>query len=122
MNRTPDDLLERLTRHTGLGHAARDASFLRQVALGMTSGGTSRAKAAGHSGSPMANLMSLYRFLDNDPIPLCALRETRARFVLESVPLGSDVLVVHDLTVLDYPPSERQDGSASHRRPRGRRL
>ncbi len=102
MNRTPDDLLERLKRHTGLGHAARDASFLRQVTLGMTSGGTSLAKAAGHSGSPMANLMSLYRFLDNDQIPLCALRETRARFVLESVSLGSEVLVVHDLTLLDY--------------------
>jgi len=102
MNQTLDDLMERLRHHTRLGHAARDAAFLRQVALAVTSGGTSLAKAAGASASPLANLVSLYRFLDNADIPVSAMRQARARFVLERIPRGSPVLVVHDLTQLNY--------------------
>jgi len=102
MNQTADDFVGRLGRLTHLGHAARNACFMRQVEFGIASGGTFLAKAAGPSPSAWANLMSLYRFLQNDEVPLSSLRQIRGRLALDSVPDGADVLVVHDLTLLDY--------------------
>jgi hypothetical protein len=62
------------------------------------------AQAAGKSSKDSsADLMSLYRFLGNDKISISDLRKARAQLVLEA--LGGrehPVLVVHDVTQLDY--------------------
>jgi hypothetical protein len=47
-------------------------------------------------------LISLYRFLDNDNISVCTLREIRARTVRQALPDNADVLIAHDVTLLDY--------------------
>lgn len=99
-----NDLLDRLARHTHLGHAKRNSAFLRQVESALNSPGATSTKAAGKaaSKSPLADAVSLYRFLDNEKVSLARLREARARSVLESVPEGSELLLVHDMSPLDY--------------------
>ena len=98
----PDDVLSRVGNVTALGHDKRNACFLRQLKLVLSSPGTSPTQAAGLSSSPAAQTMSLYRFLDNPDISLPALRKIRRKTVLEEIPQGSEVLVVHDVTRLDY--------------------
>ena len=103
MSLTRDSLLERLEHYTELGHAKRNAAFVRQVSLACSCPVTSLAQAAGQaSNSPMADLMSLYRFVDNDKIPIRQLREIRSKVVLESVSAEEELLIVHDVTQLDY--------------------
>lgn len=103
MNLTRESLLERVEHHTELGHAKRNAAFVRQVSLACSCPVTSLAQAAGQaSNSPMADLMSLYRFLDNDKAPLSRLREIRSEVVLESISAEEELLIVHDVTQLDY--------------------
>jgi hypothetical protein len=110
-----DDLLGRLGKHTNLGHAKRDAAFLRQVELALKSPGSATTKAAGKAfaKSPMADAAATYRFLDNDKAALSHLREARARTVLESVPAGAPLLVVHDMSPLDY---SRHNSKADRRK------
>lgn len=115
MNLSPDDLLETLRRYTALGHAKRDASFLRQVELALSAQGAPLPQAAGMAGSGTADLVSLYRFAGNEEITLADLRAARARTVLAPRPLGADLLVVHDLTQLDY----SRHNSKHDRRPIG---
>jgi hypothetical protein len=50
----------------------------------------------------MADLMSLYRFINNDQAPLAALRSIRAQAVLEGVAAGAPLAIIHDVTQLDY--------------------
>lgn len=106
----PEDILEQLAGHVDLGHAKRDASFLRQVALAVKSPGAPATQGAGgasggESGSgsvPMSDLMSLYRFAGNPNVELSDLRKIRADSLLEWVSPGSDLLIIHDVTLLDY--------------------
>ena len=102
MSLSPENVLESLGRHVDLGHAKRDACFLRQVALALSAPGAPLAQAANVAGSGLPDLLSLYRFAANEGISLPDLRLARARTVLDPVPLGADLLVVHDLTQLDY--------------------
>lgn len=95
-------LLDRIARHADLGHAARNAALVRQVQLLLDAPATPPANAAGPAMASWAKLMSLYRFLDNDKVSLSTLRAVRARTVRESLPDGADVLIVHDVTLLDY--------------------
>lgn len=51
----PEDretLLDRIARHSDLGHAARNAAFARQVRLLLAAPGASPANAAGQRGRP----------------------------------------------------------------------
>jgi hypothetical protein len=104
MNMSPDDLLARLQKYTDLGHAQRNRAFLRQVALLCSSPGTSVPQASGGAAEkiPMADALSLYRFEGNENIGLAEMRSARAKTVLDDVPEGSDLLVVHDMSPLDY--------------------
>lgn len=100
---TRESLVERLEHHTELGHTKRNAAFVRQVNLACSGPVTSLAQAAGQgSHSSMADLMSLYRFLDNAKASLGRLREIRSEVVLESIPTEEELLIIHDVTQLDY--------------------
>jgi hypothetical protein len=113
MNLTRESLLERVEHHTELGHAKRDAAFVRQVSLACSCPVTSLAQAAGQaSNSAMADLMSLYRFVDNDKASISQLREIRSAVVLESISAEEELLIVHDVTQLDY---SRQNVRADRR-------
>jgi hypothetical protein len=46
--------------------------------------------------------MSSYRFFANEDIPVSALREIRSRVMSETLPRDRDILIVHDVTQLDY--------------------
>jgi hypothetical protein len=101
----PEDcatLLARIAGHADLGHAARNAALVRQVQLLMSAPGTSPANAAGPGTPSWAALMSLYRFVGNDKVSLSDLRDIRARTVRESLPDGAEVLIAHDVSLLDY--------------------
>lgn len=103
MNLIRESLLDRVEHHSKLGHAKRDAAFVRQVSLACSCPVTSLAQAAGQaSNSPMADLMSLYRFVDNDKASISQLREIRSAVVLESISVDEELLIVHDVTQLDY--------------------
>ena len=115
MSLNPDNLLESLGRHVHLGHATRDACFLRQVALAVSAPGAPLPQAADLAGSGWPDLLSLYRFAANEAMALPALRLARARTVLDPLPLGADLLVIHDLTQLDY----SRHNSKRDRRPIG---
>jgi len=117
MNPMSDDVLTTLEKQVDLGHAKRDRAFLRQVALACSSPGTSMPQAAGKAEEKraMADAMSMYRFAGNEKISLAQLRAARARTVLEGLPEGADLLVVHDMSPLDY----SRHNSKSDRRPIG---
>src|SRR4051794_13450549 len=103
MNPTRESLVNRLEHHTELGHAKRNAAFVRQVNLACSGPVTSLAQAAGQgSHSSMADLMSLYRFLDNAKASLRRLREIRSEVVLESISTEEELLIIHDVTQFDY--------------------
>ena len=102
MNPTPADLLDLLGRHVELGHAQRDACFLRQVRLALSGAGAPLPQAASHSASTLAQLASFYRFTRNEDISLPDVRRIRAEAVLDLVAPGADVLIVHDVSQLDY--------------------
>ncbi len=104
MSQIPDDLLSTLRQHVNLGHAKRNDAFLRQVAMACASPGASPPQAAGKAAGtiPLADAMSLYRFVGNDKVSLAELRSARAHAVLSSVTPGDDLLVVHDMSLMDY--------------------
>src|SRR5262245_15000211 len=123
MNLTRESLLERVAYHTALGHAKRDAAFVRQVSLACSCPVTSLAQAAGQaSNSTMADLMSLYRFVDNNNVSVSQLREIRSAVVLESIPAEEELLIVHRCDAIGLFAPERQSGSAADRRPSWSRL
>lgn len=104
MKTTPDDILSRLEKYTDLGHAKQNQAFLRQVAFICSSPGTTPPQAAGKIAKniPLADALSMYRFADNEKISLADLRTSRAKAVLDTVEAGSDLLVVHDMSILNY--------------------
>src|SRR3990172_2679193 len=102
MSLSNEQLLELLERNTDLGHAKRDDCFLRQVTLALQTQGGPLPQMAGRGTSAMANLMSLYRFVDNEDVSLDQLRSIRARTVLDAFPRGRDLVIVHDMSPLDF--------------------
>lgn len=104
MNLTHEDWLQRLEKHTDLGHAKRNKAFVRQVALACSAPGTAVTQAAGKIAPrlPQAAAMSLYRFVGNVKASVAQLRAIRARAVLDDLPEGADLLLVHDMSPLDY--------------------
>ncbi|MEW6234635.1 MAG: hypothetical protein AB1656_04550 [Candidatus Omnitrophota bacterium] len=61
-----------------------------------------RPQAAGQGDHPWPDLISLYRFADNDRISIRDLRTIRAQMVCDILPPQSDVMVAHDVSVLDF--------------------
>lgn len=102
MTSLPEDWIELVKRHLDLGHAKRDASLLRQIRLALAAPGASLPQAASHGGSNWADLMAWYRYARNEQIALSDIRRARALAVADRVPLGADVVIVHDPTQLDY--------------------
>jgi hypothetical protein len=98
------NLIEKLRNNTDLGHEKKNKTFIRQVELHTKSPGTSIPKAAGKTKDkvPFADAISMYRFANNEDISLSGLREARAKTVLESLPQGTEITLIHDLTLLDY--------------------
>jgi IS4 transposase len=47
-------------------------------------------------------LDSLYQFLGQSSTPLSLLRNIRLKFVLDTIKLGSDIIISHDITYLEY--------------------
>ena len=93
-----DELLNTVAKNVDLGHKKRDLSFLRQVqTLCLNPGGT----AAGGSVSPSA-MMSAYRFAGNPRIDLDKLRKVRMETTLSHVDAGETVLLINDVSLLDY--------------------
>jgi len=117
MKPTSDDILNTLEKYTNLGHEKRNNTFLRQVAFACSSPGTSAPEAAGKVAQkvPIADAISMYRFAGNDKIPLAELRDIRAKAVLEHLPKGSDLLIIHDRSLFDF----YQHDSKLDRRPIG---
>jgi hypothetical protein len=93
-----NDLISRISDNLELGHSKREDAFLRQV-QGMCShpGPT----AAGQSCSP-ADIMSAYRFAGNPNVSLNDLRETRMKTTLSYVQVDETVLLVNDVSQLNY--------------------
>ena len=97
------DLLESLGRHADLGHEKRNEAFVRQVMLACEAAGGPVSLAGREGGrTPWADLLSLYRFVDNGQVALPDLRAARAAAIMERLPSGSDVMVVHDVSLMDY--------------------
>lgn len=92
------DLLEALRRRADLGHAKRDAAFVRQVAR--FAGGTAGAGEGG--GASMADLASFYRLVENPKARLADLRAARAGALEEMTRDLPALVIAHDVTQLDY--------------------
>jgi hypothetical protein len=107
MNEDYKDLLKRLEEIIDLGHEKRNMAFLRQVTQLCQSPGASAPQGAGKKTSKqaLADLLAFYRFVDNENVRLADMRDSRARVVLDSVTPGDDLVVIHDVTVLDYSPT-----------------
>lgn len=88
----------------GFQHSATKTSFLRQLRLCTSSPMGSSTQIAGRSSCelPWSEAISTYRFMDNDNVTLKALREFRRELTLSSLPKGSDVLIMNDVSLLDY--------------------
>lgn len=115
MSLSREELLDLARQHTDLGHEKRNDCFVRQLELVLGSPGTSLPQAAGKGIGSMADLASFYRFVDNETIPLDSLRQIRAHTVLNTIPAGGDVMVVHDMSPLDF----SQQNAKTDRRPIG---
>jgi len=93
-----EQLLNKVAAHTSLGHAKRNQAFLRQVEnLCRSPGGT----GAGANRS-MTDTISAYRFAANKAIDLSALRESRLATTLDTCPEDETLLVINDVSILDY--------------------
>jgi hypothetical protein len=117
MNQTAEDILNGLRACCDLGHQKRNEAFVRQVSRELSTCGASAPPSAGKSTDPStwAELMAMYRFAANDKITLEDVRAARAATVLRLVPAGADVLLVHDMSPLDY----SRHNSKTDRRPIG---
>ena len=122
MSVSGEELLELVGERADLGHMARNHSFLRQLKMLLGSLGTSYPQAAGRKSKtsgkgilPMADLVSLYRFAKNEGVEIDELRRIRARTVLDAHPEVSEILVVHDMSPMDF----SKQNAKSDRRPIG---
>lgn len=114
---TNETFLQILARHTDLGHATRNGAFLRQVAQAC---GLPCPAVPGHAGqssekTAWADAMATYRFVGNNAVDIGRLRSIRAATVMERVAPAADVLIVHDVSVMNY----SSHGSKLDRRPVG---
>lgn len=98
-----DDKLQFFAELLDLGHKARESAVVRQVQHSIT------AADAALANSPVpdthwADAVSFYRFAANEAIPVEKLREARCELTLRAMDPERAVLIVHDVTLLDYSP------------------
>ena len=90
--------LDMLGSLANLGHAGRNEAFVRQIKnMCFNAGGT-----ASGSNSEMADCVSAYRFAGNEQLDLDILRETQMKTTLESCGEDETILVINDISLLDY--------------------
>jgi hypothetical protein len=93
-----NDLLSTASANTSLGHTKRDKAFVRQIKnLCTHTGGTGSGAS-----TAMADTISAYRFAANNAINLPELREARFATALESCPENETLLVINDVSILNY--------------------
>jgi len=93
-----DGLIETVASHTSLGHCKRDRAFVRHVrTMCLHPGGT----GAGSSRSP-ADTAAAHRFAAGGAADLSALRDTRLATALDALPEEETLVVINDVSVLDY--------------------
>ena len=98
MNNNISNLISTLSEHVDLGHSKRDDAFLRQVqSMCMNPGKT----ACGGAADPAA-VMSAYRFASNPKASLEDLRSARMSATLSNIEDGETVLLINDISLLDY--------------------
>lgn len=93
-----DSFIKGIASHTSLGHLKRDDAFLRQV-KGLCS---HPGKTGAGSSSDMASIASAYRFAANESVNLADLRTVRAKATLEMADPQETLLVINDVSLLDY--------------------
>jgi hypothetical protein len=93
-----DGFIDSIAAHVNLGHIKRDNAFLRQIRLfcekpdGTASGGS----------SSMADVMSAYRFANNDNISLKQLRSVRLQKAFDSFEKEDELLMINDVSEMSY--------------------
>ena len=93
-----EELLDNLAKHTKLGHSKRDKAFIRQVEnMCLHPGGTGSG-----SSKELSSAASAYRFASNDAVDPAALREIRLKSSLELCPEDETLLIINDVSILDY--------------------
>lgn len=93
-----NSLINILASQTSLGHQKRDKAFIRQVQCLCRHPGKT---AAGNSQN-MASVASAYRFAANESADLAKLRSIRAATALEMADPQETLLVINDVSLLDY--------------------
>jgi hypothetical protein len=93
-----NDLLSTASANTSLGHIKRDKAFVRQIKNLCTHPGGTGSGAS----TAMADTISAYRFAANNAINLPELREARFATALKSCPENETLLVINDVSILNY--------------------
>ena len=98
------NLWNHLAEKVGFKHSATKNAFLRQLTLCTNSptGASTQIAGRGSSELPWSEAISTYRFMDNENATLKSLREFRRELTLSDYPEGSDVLIMNDVSLLDY--------------------
>ena len=100
---TKDELLKEVRKELDLGHAQREEAVLRQLSLATSAPGAPFTVAASVRDKDGINdLTSLYRFAANDKIDLNDLRDCRRNVVLSRFNPTNWILLINDMSVLDY--------------------
>jgi hypothetical protein len=100
-----EQLCKKLEKHSECMHKSTQKAFFRNIRqISLTQDGSTSHAAGINSGvTPWANSISCYRFVQNNAkAPLDALREMRAKALLENIPLDKEILVIHDISELNY--------------------
>ncbi len=93
-----ESFMKGIAAHTSLGHLKRDSAFLRQVKCLCSHPG----KTGAGSCRDMASVVSAYRFAANKSVDLAELRRVRAKATLEMAAPDETLLVINDVSLLNY--------------------
>ena len=100
---TEDEILKAVRKELDLGHAQREEAVIRQLSLAMSAPGAPFTVAASvREKEGLNDLTSLYRFAANDKIDLKDLRTCRRNVVLSRFSPTNWVLLVNDMSVMDF--------------------
>jgi len=94
-----DHFLQSLSTHIDLGHTKRNQAFLRQVeSYCRNSFGHINPQAE----NAFAEVMSSYRFCRNEQIPISQIRKSRLEYLVHSWSANDTMLLINDVSTLDY--------------------
>lgn len=97
-------LWNEIAEASNLKHGSTKKALVRQLKLCANSPTGSSTQAAGRSSGkmPWNETIATYRFMNNKNASLKALREFRREVTLANYPKGNDVLIMNDVSLLDY--------------------